>query len=380
MEENIENTQLIDNDLKFAIVSLGSVSSKMVADEAKKYFSRVDLVDLRKIEILVDNKKTTVLYDGEPFREYDALYLKGSYKYADLLYGLTEIYKNKCFIPIDSSAHIVAHNKFMTHLNFSSQRILKMPTSYFAAKISEAKRFLNTLSYPIILKFPSGTHGKGVIFADSAASAKSMVDALDVFKQPVIVQDYIDIKSDIRVIVAGNKIIGSMRRIAKGGEVRANAHQGGSAEPFIVTPEIKQMCLEAAKKIKAQLCAIDIIESDYGPLILEVNTSPGLQKITEVTKKNIAGEIAKFFYEETQKRRVTKEKLQTRDVMGGLGVEEIGSRDFETQLDVRSGKIILPEFVYKMTNFKQEENVIIKVSKNKIELIRDDSEDEDIFY
>lgn len=361
--------------MKFGLISLGSVSSKMLLDEAKKVFDEADMIDIRKIEIKID-KKATVLYDGEPLKNYDCLYMKGSYKYSSLLYGLTEIYKEKCFVPIDSNAHILAHNKFLTHLFFSSHEILKMPGTYFAAKISETKEFLKTLNYPIILKFPSGTHGKGVIFAESSSSANSMIDALDVFKQPVIVQDYIDIKSDIRVIVAGNKIAGSMRRIASGGDIRANAHQGGGAEPYIVTPEIKKMCLEAAAKLNAGICAVDIIESDYGPLILEINTSPGLQKITEVTKKNIAKEMVDYLYEETKKIKESKDKVKTRDVMGGLGIAEIGSREFEAEMVVKGEKIVLPDFVYKMSNFRNGEDVIYRISDNKIEIVKSDSSED----
>ena len=360
--------------LKFGLISLKSISSKMLLEEAKKYFDIVDDIDIRKIEIKVD-KKTTVLYDGKPLEDYDCLYLKGSFRYSSLLYGLTEIYKDKCFIPINSNAHIIAHNKFMTHLFFSQNKELKMPGTYFAAKVSETKQFLNTLNYPIILKFPSGTHGKGVIFAESYSSANSMIDALDVFKQPVLIQDYVNIRSDIRIIVAGDKIIGSMKRIAAGDDIRANAHQGGSAVPFIATPTIKKMAIEAAQKLKAGICAVDIIESDYGPLILEVNTSPGLQKITQVTKKNIAGEMAQYLYNETKKIRIGKDKLRTKDVMSDLGVAEIGSRDIEADLDVRNGKILMPEFAYKMSNFKQGENVTYRITKNKIEIIRNSTDD-----
>lgn len=355
--------------LKFGLISLGSESSKMILENAKEYFDVVDMIDLKKVEIKID-KKTTILYNGEPLKEYDCLLMRGSFRYSTLLYGLSEFYKDKCFVPIDANAHLIAHNKFMTHLLFSKDKNLKMPGTYYAAKIKETIEFLKTLNYPIILKFPSGTHGKGVILAESASSAVSMVDALDVFKQPVLIQDYINIKSDIRIIVAGNKIIGSMRRIAKGEDIRANAHQGGGAEPFIVTPEIKMMAIEAAKKIKAKICAIDIIESDYGPLILEVNTSPGLQKITEVTKKNIAKDMAQYMYAETSKLRLEKDRTQTRDLMGDIGIEEIGTRDFEAELIVKNNKIVLPEFIYKMTNFQESEDVTFKISKDKIEIIR----------
>ena len=357
-------------DLKFGLICLGSKSSLMLLEEAKKFFKIVDLIDIRRIEINITNETTQVLYNGKPLGDYDCLYMKGSHKYATLLYGLTEIYKNKCFVPIDSTAHTIAHNKFMTHLLLSQNKDLKMPRTYYAAKISESKEFLKTLNYPIILKFPSGTHGKGVIFAESSASAISMIDALDIFKQPVLIQDHIDVKSDIRVIVAGDKVISSMRRFAKSGEVRANAHQGGSAESFIVTPQIREMCIQSAKLIGAQVCAMDLIESEYGPLILEANTSPGLQKITEVTKKNIARLIIEYLHEETSKRVNSREKVVSRDVLQEAGIQEIGNREFETSLKVVNSKIVLPEFVYKMGNFNKGESIRIVVEKDKIEVVK----------
>lgn len=354
---------------KLGIISLGSKSSKMLAEEAKQYFEEVVLIDLKKVEIKIENE-ATALYDGKPLVDFDCLYMRGSYKYASLLYGLTIIYKDKVFTPIEENAHIIGHNKFMTHLFLSSIPSVKMPLTYYAANISETKAFLKTLNYPMILKFPSGTHGKGVIFTQSYLSASSMLDALDVLKQPLIVQDYIDIKSDIRVIVAGDKIVGSMKRIAKKDEIRANAHQGGDAEPFIVTPKIKQISIDVARKLKAGVCAIDLIESNYGPLVLEVNTSPGLQKITEVTKKNIANDIVKYLFEETKKKKSQLEKLKTKDLMSNLGISEISSRDFEGELIVKNGKIIIPEFAYKMVEFQEGLEVTYRISKNKIEIFK----------
>lgn len=357
------------SQIKFGLISLGSKSSQMVLEEAKNYFDVADHIDIRKLEIKINNG-TEVLYDGEPLKDYDCIYMKGSFKYATLLFGVSEIFKDKCFIPIQPLAHIAAHNKFMTHLIFSSLRTLKMPSTYFTANVSETKAFLKTLNYPTIMKFPEGTHGKGVIFTESYSSASSMVDALEIFKQPILVQEYVNIKSDIRVIVAGNKVVGAMKRTAKSDDIRANAHQGGEAEPFVVTPEIKKMSIDAAEKIGALICAVDIIESDYGPMILEVNTSPGLQKITEVTKKNIAKELAEYLYNETRKIKDGKDKVAAKDFMSDIGIEEIGSRDFEAELDVRNGKIILPEFAYKMSELKEGSDVTIRVGKDKIEILK----------
>lgn len=356
---------------KFGLISLGSKSSKMILEEAEKIFDVADNIDIRKIEIKVDSKKTTVLYDGKELQEYDCLYMRGSFKYSTLLFGLSEIFQEKCFIPIIPNAHIMAHNKFMTQLLFSSNKNLKMPATYFSAKISETKAFLKELNYPIIMKFPEGTHGKGVIFSESYASAASMVDALHVFDQPILIQDYINIKSDIRIIVAGDKIVGAMKRISAGDDVRANAHLGGSGEPYVVSQEMKRMSLEAAKKIGAKVCAIDIIESDYGPLILEVNTSPGLQKITEVTKKNIAKEIATYLHEETIKVKMGRDTIKAKDLMGKMGVEDIGTGEITGEVMVRSNKIVLPEFVYDMADFDDGDVVTFRINKGKIEIIKD---------
>ena len=355
--------------LKIGIISMGSKSSRMIIDESKHFFDEVDHIDIRKIEVKIDSK-TTVLYDGEPLQNYDCLYMRGSHRYSSLLYAVSEHFKDTCYLPLEANSHVIAHDKFKTHLKLSQVSSIKMPATYFTAKITETKSFLKTLNYPIILKFPSGTHGKGVIFAESYSSASSMVDALDVFNQPVLIQDYVHINSDIRVIVAGDKIIGSMRRIAQKGEIRANSHQGGEAEPFLVTPEIKKMSIDAAKKIQADICAVDLIESDYGPQILEVNSSPGLQKITEVTKKNIAGEIAHFLFEQTIKRNDLKNKSVSSEINKDVGIEEIGLRDYSTELKMNAGRIILPEFASKQAEFWPGEEVTIKTTKGKIELTK----------
>ncbi len=351
--------------MKFGIIGLGSKSTMMILKEAENYFSVVKFMDIRKIEIKL-NSKINILYNGKPIEKFDCLYLKGSYRYSTLLYALTELLKNETYIPIDSNAHIIAHNKFLTHLLYSQESDIKMPMTYYAPRITETKEFLKTLNYPIIMKFPSGTHGKGVIYTESYSSASSMIDALDIFKQPVLVQDYIEIKSDIRAIVAGDKVVACMRRKSQDLEIRANAHQGGTAVPYKPTTEIKKISINVAKKLKAEVCAVDLIESDYGPLVLEVNTSPGLQKITEVTKINVADEIVSFLYKKTKSLRSKKDKKTSNKVMNNLGISNIGESDFETELRIVNNKIVLPEFATNFSKFSNKDNVIFRIKENEI--------------
>lgn len=351
--------------MKFGLISMGSKSSQMIVDEAKKKFDEADLININKVEIKI-NKEIKILYNGEPLPSYDCLYLRGSYKYSSLLYAVTELKKEECYLPVDANAHLIAHNKFLTHLNFSTDPSLKMPMTYYAPNITETKKFLETLNYPIIMKFPSGTHGKGVIYTESFSSSSSMIDALDIFKQPVLIQDYVDIKSDIRVIVAGDEIVGAMKRTSQGEEVRANAHLGGGAENYTPTPKIRDMALKAAKKIKAEICAIDLIESDYGPLILEVNTSPGLQKITQATKVNVAERIVNHLYNKTKDLKNQEGKVTSKKVINDLGVSNLAENEFETTLKVTNNKIVLPEFATKLSGFENKENASIMIKDNEI--------------
>ena len=128
--------------LKIGIISLGSKSSRMIIDEAKHFFDEVEEIDIRKIEVKIDSK-TEVLYDGEPLKNYDCLYMRGSYKYSSLLYAVSEHFKGKCYLPLSANAHVIGHDKFKTHLKLSQVSSIKMPNTYFTAKITEAKTFLN---------------------------------------------------------------------------------------------------------------------------------------------------------------------------------------------------------------------------------------------
>ena len=180
---------MTEKKFKAALISMQSKSSQMTIDAMRKYFLDVDDLNIKKIEISLE-KEPKVLYEGKPFSKYDCILAKGSFRYADLLRSLTSILSQDCFMPVKASAFSVGHDKLLTQLKLLREGI-PMPKTYISATTAAAKNIVKQMSYPLVMKFPKGTHGKGVMFADSYEGACSLLDALTALHQAFIIQEYI---------------------------------------------------------------------------------------------------------------------------------------------------------------------------------------------
>ena len=353
--------------MKIAIISLQSGSSKMLAQRAEKYFEQVDMIDIRRTEINVNGKGVKVIYNGQPLPEYDCVYCKGSYKYALLARGITLALQGKCYLPLSPESYSIGHDKFLTLLYLQRHKI-DMPTTYLAGTTKAAKSIVEQIHYPAILKIPSGTHGKGVMFADSRESAKSILDMLEVFNQPYIIQEYIESDAtDIRALVVGDKVIGSMKRRAVKGEIRANIHMGATGENYILDYDTKRLAVKSAQAIGADICAVDILQSGRKSVVIEVNVSPGIQGLTKATKKDIADAMASFLCEKTKEFKKNSSDVTYKDVLKELEISsDTHQKEIVTNLDIRAGIIRLPSVITKVTGFTESDDVSIKVEKGKL--------------
>jgi len=356
--------------MKAALMSLGSKSSKMTLEAMKKYFDEVDDINLKKMEVMLGRKEISTLYNGKPLAKYDCIYAKGSFRYAPLLRSVTTAFYDNTYMPIKPNAFTLGHDKLLTQLALQYYNI-PMPDTYVVSSIEAAKKILEQVNYPIIIKFPHGTQGKGVMFAESFAAASSMLDAIDTLRQPFLIQQYIETEgSDIRAIVIGDKVAASMRRKAVVGEKRANIHAGGKGEPIILDEHTKKIAVNTAKSIGAEICAVDILETVKGPQVIEANLSPGLQGITSVTKIDVADKIAHFLYVKTEEFMEKGKSSETTKLFADIGAAGYGKVDAEqqiiTNLDFRSERILLPKIISSITKFGESEDVIIKAKKGKI--------------
>ena len=352
--------------LSAALISLGSTSSRWLAKAMKKYFDEVDEYDLKNIEINL-GKETSVLYKGKEIKEHDCIYAKGSFRYSLPLRGLTSILYKKCYMPITSIAFTFGHDKLLTQLRLD-QKGVPMPRTYLASSPKAAREILGKVNYPIIMKFPRGTQGKGVMFADSFASASSLMDALTALKQPFLIQEYIDTGGiDIRAVVIGNEVI-AMKRRAVRGEARANIHAGAKGRALSLDDETKKIAVNAARAIGADICAVDILESAKGPLVIEVNLSPGLQGITEAAQLDVADKIAKLLYENTKTIKSAEKDKGSAEIINIMEEKEEIEKEILTNLNFRGDRIMLPELASKISRLKEGDEIALKLKKGKISI------------
>ncbi|RJQ22568.1 RimK family alpha-L-glutamate ligase [Candidatus Woesearchaeota archaeon] len=348
--------------MKAALISLGSISSKWLIEALGKQFDSVDHIDVAELEVSLGGKEGRVLYQGNPLPKYDCIYARGSFRYAVLLRAVTTLLQENTYMPLRAASFTIGHDKLLTHLKFQENGV-PQPTTYLAATAAAGKKILQKVKFPVVFKLPAGTHGKGVMIADSQESASSMVDALALLKQPFLIQEFVETGgTDYRCIVVGDEVVAAMKRVAGKGESRANIHAGGQGIPIDVDARTRQAALLAAKSCGLEVCAVDILPSAKGPLVLEVNLSPGLQGITKVTGLNIAEKIAKFLRAKTEERQNVRKKAVLQEVEP--------EQEVHGELDFRGDRILLPEVVTMASKIKQGDEVVIRAKKGQVYIVK----------
>ncbi len=352
--------------MKAAVMSLGSKSSMMIIEAMESYFDSVDNIDLRDVEVNLGAGKLNVLYEGNAMPRYSCIYARGSFRYAPLLRSVTRTLYRNSYMPIKPETFTLGHDKLLTQLALQHFNI-PMPTTYLASSARAAKKVLNVVNYPIVLKFPHGTQGKGVMFAESYAAASSMLDALFALKQPFLIQEYIETGGvDIRAFVIGDRVVASMKRKAVRGEMRANIHAGGTGEACVLDQNTKRIAVDTAESIGAEICAVDILEGPKGPVVIEANLSPGLQGITKATSINIADKIAKYLFEKSEIFSARDRDEATTKIFEDLGMSGEIAQQIITNLDFRGGRILLPKIVTGIAQFGEKDEVVLKIEKGKL--------------
>ena len=355
--------------IKAAIISLGSVSSKWTYEAMKKYFDVVDNLNIKDIEIRLGSKQA-ILHKGKSLDEYDCVFIKGSFRYSPVLRSIASLLPKTTFTPISADAFTIGHDKLITHQKLQVANI-PMPITYIAPTTDSAKMLLKNVNYPIIFKFPQGTQGKGVMYAESYASANSMLDALTAMKQPFLIQEYIETGgSDIRAFVVGDKVVASMMRTAEEGDKRSNIHAGGKGHSIKLDEATEAVAVKTAKALGCGICGVDLLLSSMGPKVIEVNLSPSLQGITAATKVDIADKIAKYLFEKTKEIVEKNTNSQTKEVLQNHGISDVETKNIISKLDFRANRILLPDLISKISKFNDTDEYVIKVDNGKIEISR----------
>ncbi|AWN75405.1 30S ribosomal protein S6--L-glutamate ligase [Legionella anisa] len=199
--------------------------------------------------------------------------------------------------PLNESLAIARSRDKFRSLQLLARKGIPMPLTSFAQSPDDTEDLVRMVGgAPLVIKLLEGTQGKGVILADSHQSAVSIINAFKEMHANILVQEFIEESKgvDIRCFVVGEKVVAAVKRQAKDGEFRANVHQGGKAVKVKLSPQERSIAVSAAKTMGLKVAGVDLIRSNHGPLVLEINSSPGLEGVEKATGINIAGKIIEY--------------------------------------------------------------------------------------
>jgi ribosomal protein S6--L-glutamate ligase len=266
-----------------------SYSTRRLLEEAEYLNLSLDVLDLREMSLRLHPDNNQVCYQSKPLDAYDVLIARVgiSLTYTGVMM-LSELEQNGCNV-INSSRSIGLSRDKLKALQLLSHHHIPIPKTFFLGSKSEITSVLSSLTPPYIIKVLEGTQGQGVMLANSAKSAESIIQTLLNLRQAILIQEFIEESQgkDIRVFVVNQKVVAAMRRKAVGDEFRSNVHMGAGVESVVLSKEQEEIAIKSASVLGLSIAGVDLLESKI-PLVIEVNSSPGLQGIEQATKKNIA--------------------------------------------------------------------------------------------
>lgn len=276
-------------------VSLYSTQRLKEAGEARGHEMRV--VNYLRCYMNITSHKPTVMYQGKPLENFDAIIPRiGASK---TFYGTAVVRQFEVmgvFTANESQAISRSRDKLRC-LQILSREGIGLPVTGFAHSTQDIDGLIDIVGgTPLVIKLLEGTQGIGVVLAETHQAAKSVIEAFRDLDANILVQEFIKEAEgmDIRCFVIDNKVVASMKRQGAPGEFRSNLHRGGTAEPIRLTPEERSTAVRAAKAMGLRVAGVDLLRSNHGPVVMEVNSSPGLEGIEQSTGVDVAGKIIEY--------------------------------------------------------------------------------------
>lgn len=285
--------------MKIAILSRNQnlYSTKRLVEAAEKKGHEAVVIDHLKCNIEIEKKKPQIYYKDHYLDDIDAVIPRIG---ASVTFYGTAVVRQfemmKVFTATESQALVRSRDKLRS-LQILARAGVGLPKTVFTDYTKDVGHVIDSVGgAPCVIKLLEGTQGLGVVLADTKNAAKSVLEAFNGLEARVIVQSFIKEAggADIRAFVVDGVVVGAMRRQSKEGEFRSNLHRGGTASIIELSDEEENTALKAAKAMALGIAGVDMLQSEKGPLVLEVNSSPGLEGIETATKKDIAREIIRY--------------------------------------------------------------------------------------
>lgn len=299
--------------MKIAILSRKHdlYSTRRLVESAQKRGHQADVIDTMRCYMNITSSRPSIHYKGAELEKYDAVIPRIGASIT--FYGaavVRQLEMMNVFCVNESVAITRARDKLRS-LQLLSKRGIGLPVTGFAHSVDEIRDLIKMVGGPpLIVKFLEGTQGVGVVLVETNQAARSVIEAFLGLKVNILVQEYIKeaAGADIRCFVVGGKVVAAMKRQSKTGDFRSNLHRGGEASSVEITEEERSMAVRAAHIMGLNVAGIDIVRSTRGPLIIEVNASPGLEGIEKATGVDVATSIIKFIEKNVDSTKNEKKK------------------------------------------------------------------------
>lgn len=272
-------------------------STSRLLEEAIAAGHECSVIDTLKCYMDISSAKPAVWYRGSQLDRLDAIIPRIGASITNYGTAVIRQFEMMDTYALVGSIPLGRSRSKLRALQLLSRKGLGMPATGFAHDISNTRQLIKLVGgAPVVVKLLEGTQGRGVVLAETAKAAESVIEAFKELGADFLVQEFIKEAggSDVRCFVIGNRVVAAMERISAAGEFRSNLHRGGSAKLTKLTAVERRTALKAAQTMGLNVAGVDILRSDRGPLVMEVNSSPGLKGIEEATGVNVAGKIIEF--------------------------------------------------------------------------------------
>ncbi|MGH1372798.1 MAG: 30S ribosomal protein S6--L-glutamate ligase [Cellvibrionaceae bacterium] len=281
-------------------------STRRLKEAGEQRGHEVDIIDTLHCYMDITRSRPVVRYHGEELPYYDAIIPRIGASitfYGTAIVRQFEMMGSFC---VNESVAISRSRDKLRSLQLMSRKDVGLPRTGFANKPDDVKDLIkNVGGAPLVIKLLEGTQGIGVVLADTNKNAESIIEAFMGLKANILVQEFIKEAggADLRCFVVGDKVVAAMKRQGAEGEFRSNLHRGGSASLVKLSKEERATAIKAAKVMGLNVCGVDLLQSNNGPVVMEVNSSPGLEGIEVSTKKDVAGLIFQFIENKAKPNR-----------------------------------------------------------------------------
>lgn len=281
--------------MNIAILSRGETlySTKSLLHAASARNHNVEVLDPTYCNLEIENGKAVLYYEGDLIDDLDAIIPRiGA---SNTFYGTSVVrhFEAMGVFTVVSSLGITNSRDKWTCFQVLAKHQIPMPKTIFASFYDFEEQLKTFRGKPIIIKLLEGTHGEGVILTESPQNALATVETLNAAGVKFLLQEYIEeVKgSDVRAIVVDGVVVAAMKRKSKAGDFRSNLHRGGSSEIIELSTAEEKLAIKAAKAMGLGFCGVDILQSKNGPLVLEINSTPGLEGIENTSGKNVSKSV-----------------------------------------------------------------------------------------